>query len=111
MEDKPSDEQLQQLFQVIRAWNRVNKRKARRKNTVAKEPYTRWVLDRVQIVKLPFDIDLEYKPEVLEVPLMSLEEIGNLKNALKQAHREKEELELNLHNLTKEKRQMQCILE
>ena len=70
LEDKPSDEQLQQLIihdmgkndrellkKVIRAWNRVNKRKDERKDVVAKEPYARWVLDRVQIVKLPFDID------------------------------------------------------
>ena len=78
---------------------------------MAKEPYTRWVLDRVQVVKLPFDIDPEYKPDVPDSPPMSLEEIDNLKNALKQAQREKEELELNLHNLTKEKRQMQHILE
>ena len=51
-----------------------------------KEPYTRWVLDRVQIIKLPFDIDPEYKsevPEVPEVPPMSLEEIDDLKSALK----------------------------
>ena len=42
---------------------------------------------------------------------MSLEEIDNLKKALNQAQKEKEELELNLHNLDKEKRQMQCKLE
>ena len=42
---------------------------------------------------------------------MSLDEIDDLKNALKQAQREKEELELNLFNLTKEKKKMQLILE
>ena len=42
---------------------------------------------------------------------MSLEEVDDLKKALKQAQREKEELELNLFNLTKEKIQMQHILE
>ena len=78
---------------------------------MAKESYTRWVLDRVQVVKLPFDIDPEYKPDVPDSPPMSLEEIDDLKNYLKQAQREKEKLERNLHNLTKEKRQMQHILE
>ena len=40
-----------------------------------KEPYTLWVLDWVRLVKLPFDIYHEYKPEVPEAPPMSLEEI------------------------------------
>ena len=49
------------LNKIIQAWNRVNKRKAERKNVVEKEPYSRRVLDRVRVVKLPFDVDLEYK--------------------------------------------------
>ena len=52
---------------------------------MAKESYTRWVPDRVQIVKLPFDIDPEYKSEVLEATPKPLEQIDDLKNALKQA--------------------------
>ena len=61
LEDKPSDEQLQQLIihdmgrndrellnKIIQAWSRVKKRKAEKKNVVEKEPYTQWVLDRVQ---------------------------------------------------------------
>ena len=73
------------LNKVIRAWNKVNKRRVERKNVVAREPYTRWVRDRVQIIKLPFDIDPEYKQEVPITPHMSLEEVDHLKKALKQA--------------------------
>ena len=61
----------------------------------------------VKIIKLPFDIDPEYKSDVPDLLPMSLEEIDNLKKALDQAQKEKEELELSLHNLAKEKRQMQ----
>ena len=71
---------------------------------MAKEPYTQWVINTVQIIKLPFDIDPEYKQKVPVTPPMSLEEVDDLDKALKQAQREKEELELNLFNLTKEKR-------
>ena len=78
------------LNKIIQAWSRFNKRKAERKNVMAKEHYTRWVMDRVQIIKLPFDIDLEYNPKVLKAPPISLEEIDNMKNALKRAQREKE---------------------
>ena len=98
------------LNKIIRAWSRVSKRKAEKKNVVAKEPYSQWVLDRVQIIKLPFDIDPEYKQEVPVTPPMSLEEVDDLRKTQKQAHREKEELDLNLLNLTKEKRKMQHIL-
>ena len=40
-----------------------------------------------------------------------MEEVDDLKNSLKQAQREKKELELNLRDLAKEKKQMQLILE
>ena len=43
----------------------------------------------VQVVKLPFDIDLEYKPDVPDPLAVSLEEIDNLKKALNQAQKEK----------------------
>ena len=103
-----NDQEL--LNKVIRAWNRVNKRKAESKNVVAKDPYTRWVLDRVKVIKLPFEVDADYNPDVSDSPPMSLEEIDIFEERFKQAQREKEELELNLYNLTKEKRKMQCIL-
>ena len=92
------------LNKVIRARNKVNKRKAERKNAIAREPYTKWVRDRVWIIKLSFEKDREYKSEVPEITLISLEEVDNLKNALNQAQKEKEALELNLLNLTKEKK-------
>ena len=75
------------LNKIIQAWSRFNKRKAERKNVMAKEHYTRWVMDRVWVVKLLFDIDPEYKPDVPDSSPMSLEETDNLKNALKQAQR------------------------
>ena len=96
---------------VIRAWNKVYKRKAERKNAIAKEPYTKWVQDRVWIIKLSFEKDLEYKSEVPEIRPISLEEVDNLKNALKQAQKGKKQLEINLLNLTKETNHMQLILE
>ena len=48
------------------------------------------VLDRVQVIKLLFDVDPEYKPDVPNPLSMSLEEIDNLKKALNQDQKEKE---------------------
>ena len=74
---------------------------------VAREPYTQWVLERVRIVKLPFDIDPTYTPDIPNPLLMSVEEIEEIKDALEQAQRDKDNLEHNLYNLAYEKNQLQ----
>ena len=119
LEDKPSDEQLQQLVlydmgkinpellkKVIQAWSKVHKKGAEfgRKNDVTREPYTQWVLEMVQIVKLTFVADPTYTEDVSDPLPMFVEEIENLNKDLDQAQKEKEGLEHSLHNLTRERR-------
>ena len=48
------------------------KERTKGKNDMVREPYTQWVLERVLVVKLPFDIDPEYKPDVPDPLPMSV---------------------------------------
>ena len=69
------------LAKIIQAWSRVQKKgvEFRIKNAVAREPYTQWVLERVRIIKLPFDIDPTYVADIPDPPPMLVEEIEVLK--------------------------------
>ncbi|XP_058780714.1 uncharacterized protein LOC131654768 [Vicia villosa] len=120
LEDKPSEEELKQLLlhdmgkkdpkilqSIIRAWGKVHKKEYSKNNVVAREAYTQWVINRVQINKLPFDIDPTYKSDVPDPLPMSVEEVEELKASLEKAQREKEGLEHDLYDLNYEKNQLQ----
>ncbi|XP_058733001.1 uncharacterized protein LOC131604584 [Vicia villosa] len=120
LEDKPSEEELKQLLlhdmgkkdpkilqSIIRAWGKVHKKEYSKNNAVAREAYTQWVINRVQINKLPFDIDPAYKSDVPDPLPMSVEEVEELKASLEKAQREKDRLEHDLYDLNYEKNQLQ----
>ena len=60
----------------------------------------------IMFIKLPFDIDHTYTPDVLDPLPMSVEEIKKLKDDVEQAQREKENLEHELYDLARQKNQM-----
>lgn len=48
-------------------------------NVVAKEPYTQRVIERVQQIKLPFNVDHLYHPNVYDLVPISIEDTNKLK--------------------------------
>lgn len=45
----------------------------RKKNVISREPYTQWVMERVQVIKLPFIFDSSAFLQVLEPVPISIE--------------------------------------
>ena len=84
-----------------RGYIRENKQK--RKDTSVKESYTQWVKDIVQLIKLPFKIDLTYLSEEPDLSPISIEEVDRLKTAIAKLKQAKENLEYNLYDVTYEK--------
>ncbi|XP_058726039.1 uncharacterized protein LOC131597351 [Vicia villosa] len=121
MNDKTSEEQIRKLIlhdmgkedprelkKVIHAWSHVLRKDFGPKNVIAKEPYVRWVTERVKKNLLPFVVDPTYKSHTPDQGLLSVEE--RLRAALEASQREKEGLELQVHQLTNERSQLRLDL-
>ncbi|XP_058724228.1 uncharacterized protein LOC131595776 [Vicia villosa] len=119
MDSEPSEQQIEELIlhdngkgaprtlkRVIQAWSQVQRKYFGPKNAIAKAPYTTWVQERVGKILLPFVVDPAYKPDSPDPVPLSIEEIEGIKAALEASQKEKEKLELDLHQLTNERSQL-----
>lgn len=89
----------------------VRENKLKRKNTSSKESYTSWVKKRVQLIKLPFVIDLTYLLDISDPIPVSIEEVGRLRATTARLEQDKESLEHNLYYTTYKKNQVSYDLE
>ncbi|XP_058771324.1 uncharacterized protein LOC131644755 [Vicia villosa] len=119
MDKEPSEQRIKELIlhdngkgeprtwkKVIQAWSNVQRRDFGPKNVIAKAAYTAWVQERVKKVLLPFVVDPAYKPDSPDPVPLSIEEIEGVRAALEASRKEKEKLELDLHQLTNERSQL-----
>src|SRR3954470_8670549 len=76
MDGEPSEKQIEGLIlhdngkgeprtlkKVIQAWKHVQRKDFGPKNVIAREPYIKWVQERVGKILLPFVVDPAYKPD------------------------------------------------
>ncbi|GAU44249.1 hypothetical protein TSUD_399950 [Trifolium subterraneum] len=95
MEDKPEDVSLESfilkpgvenpalLRKIRRAWGHVHRKKVGKKNCIAKPPYTRWVKERVKVIKIPFAIPAPVRPPSPEpITTVSIEVANELKSKI-----------------------------
>lgn len=96
------------LQRIIRSWEKVHKKgiKLGKKNDVAKEPYTQWVKERVQQIKLPFTIDPLYCSDSHEPIPISVEEVNELKETVAQLEHEKEQMQQSLYHVAYERNEL-----
>lgn len=78
----------------------------KRKNIATRESYTQRVKERVQLVKLPFVVDLTYCPDIHDPIPISIEEVDCLKATEARLEREKESLEHDLYDNAYKKNQL-----
>lgn len=64
-------------------------------------------MNRVQVKKLPFNIDPTYKLNIPDPLPISVEEVEELRASLEEAQREKEGLKHSLYDLNYERNQLQ----
>lgn len=73
---------------------------------VARIPYQQWILERVKVVKLPFSIEVPPRPPALELVLVSLEEVEELRDTMARLEKEKEDMHQELYKLTNERKDL-----
>lgn len=108
------DTSHKELFRkVTRAWEKVHvgENKSKRKDTSFKESYALLVKEMVQLIKLPFVIDLTYLPNILDPILVSIEEVDRLRETITRLEQDKGSLERNLYDTAYEKNQVSYDLE
>lgn len=76
------------------------------KNCITKEPYPQWVLERVQIVKFPFSIELLAKPVSLELIPISIKEVNKFRATVFKLEQEMEELQASLNRVSYERNKL-----
>lgn len=123
--DKPEDDDINEfilyhgsatyqelLRRIVRAWEKVNVKEngVKRKNMATKESYTRWVKERVRLVKLPFVVDPTYCLDIPDSVSISVNEFYHLKETIARLKKEKESLEYNLYDNAYEKNQLRSNL-
>lgn len=97
----------QNLFgKIMCAWEKVHVRenKLKRKDPSVKDSYIQWVKERVQLIKLPFEIDPTYLPDEPDLSPKSIEEDDRLKVTIAKFERDKESLEYIIYDMTYENR-------
>lgn len=75
-------------------------------NVVAKEPYTKWIKEKVQQIKLSFILDPLYCPNSPISVHISVEEVNELKAPVARLVPEKEELQQSLYLVSYERSKM-----
>jgi muconolactone delta-isomerase len=106
MEDEPDDRLLEGfilkkgmenpalLRKIRRAWGQVHKKKLEKKNCVAKPLYTRWVKERVKVMKLPFDVMTPVGPPSPEpITTIPIEEAQEMRASIMELQKSNEEWE------------------
>ncbi|PNX76871.1 hypothetical protein L195_g032830 [Trifolium pratense] len=106
MEDKPDESLLKGfileegvedpalLRKIRRAWGQIHRRKAGRKNCIAKPLYTQWVKERVKEIKLPFVMITSVRPPSPEpITTITIEEADELKAKIAELQDQNEELQ------------------
>lgn len=70
------------LFKRIKkAWEKVNRKgKASlgRKNCITKEPYFKWIRERLKLIKIPFNVEMfvpPLEPKPTHIPIEEAEEL------------------------------------
>lgn len=96
--DHPMVKKIKRSWQaVIRKGKELGKR-----NVISLEPYTYWVRERVQMVKLPFPIDPSIYPLVPEPEPILLEDVEKLNARIKELELENADLRIKLGRVSVE---------
>ncbi|XP_050890237.1 uncharacterized protein LOC127095610, partial [Lathyrus oleraceus] len=89
---------------IKRSWQAVIRKgkELGRRNVIAQEPYTCWVRERVQMIKLPYPFDPSIYPVIPEPEPILPEDVEKLNNRIKELELENADLRIRLGRVSVE---------
>jgi hypothetical protein len=80
------------LRRIRRAWGQIHKKPLSKKNCIAKPFYTKWVRERVEIIKLPFTM-VARPPSPEPITIVPIEEAEKFRAKVAELQKKNEEWE------------------
>jgi hypothetical protein len=77
------------LRKIRRAWGQIHKKPLSKKNCIAKPLYTKWVRERVEIIKLPFAM-IARPPSLKPITVVQVEEAEELRAKVEELQKKNE---------------------